>query len=267
MPRRGSFKLLALALLMSVGWADRVYAQRYRDRIMTSDPTTENPLPVPTYTRDDGELHLLPVQGNVYMLVGAGANITISAGDEDGILLVNAGSELMADRVLALVRPMSIKPIRYLIDTSMDRDHTGGNAKIAAAGETFTGGNVAGDLQGAGKRATVYGHQNVLQRMSQDKSIPFASTPSDTYVNAQNLSHFFNGEGVQMIHIPSAHTDGDTIVYFRFSDVISTGDIFSTTGYPVIDLNNGGSLQGIIDGLNRILQLAVPYFWLIGPFV
>jgi cyclase len=252
--------IVALTALMATTLLDRAYAQHYRERIVTSDPTTDNPLPQPTYTKDDGNLHLLPVQGHVYMLVGAGGNITISAGDEDGLLLVDSGNAQSADRVAAMVEPLSVKPIRYVINTSMDRDHTGGNGKISAAGETFTGGNVAGDLPGVGSKASVFAQENVLHRMAEDKSIPYGDAPSDTFIKTQNLSHFFNGEGVQMIHIPNAHTDGDTIVYFRFSDVIATGDLFTTTGYPVIDLDKGGNLQGVIDGLNRILQLAVPYF-------
>src|SRR5262249_29252124 len=152
--------------------------------------------------------------------------------------------------VVAMLKPLAAKPIRYIVNTSMDRDHTGGNAKVSAAGETFTGGNVAGDLAGVGTKAAVYAHQNLLQRMTEDKSIPFAEAPSDSYINSMNLSHFFNGEGIQLIHIPNAHTDGDTIVYFRFSDVIATGDLFTTTAYPVIDLEKGGTIQGVIDGLN-----------------
>ncbi len=253
--QRRIFIGITLAALVVVSLPQHIHAQPYRNRVTAVDPTTSNPLPPPTYARDDGELHLLPVQGNVSLLVGAGGNITISAGDEDGILFVDAGADQTADRVVAMVRPMAAKPIRFIINTSMDRDHTAGNAKIAAAGNEFTGGNVESEQQ-----ARIFAHESVLERMSHDKSIPFGSMPSDTYRNILNLSHFFNGEGVQMIHVPHAHTDGDTIVYFRFSDVISAGDVFLTTGYPVIDLPNGGSMQGIIDALNRILQLAIPYF-------
>ena len=168
---------------------------------------------------NDGEVHILPVRGNVFMLVGAGANITLSVGSE-GVLMVDSGSGAMSDKVLAAIAKITldvdtkglpnvnatpIKPVRVIIDTSDDPDHVGGTAAMAKAGKTFTGGNVVGDNPDKGSEAEVYAHENVLLRMSKtppagQPAIPYEMFPNDTYtVDAMYLSHFFNGEGVQII--------------------------------------------------------------------
>jgi cyclase len=228
------------------------------------------------------DVHILPVRKNVYMLAGAGGNIAVSAGP-DGVLLVDSGRAQLTETVLVAIRQLSSqlsangappKPIQFIINTSVDPDHTGGNEKIAKSGRTFTGGNVAGDLRGLGEAdpeegAQIYAYQTVLNRMSKlegkNPAAPQGAWPAVTYdTDVLNFSHFFNGEAIQIIHQPAAHTDTDSMVYFRGSDVLATGDIFITTGYPVIDLAKGGSLQGIIDGLNHILDIAIPEFRLEG---
>jgi glyoxylase-like metal-dependent hydrolase (beta-lactamase superfamily II) len=205
------------------------------------------------------ELHTLHVQGNVYMIVGAGGNVTVQTGD-DGILMVDSGLPGNTDKLIAEVRKISKGPIRYLINTHVHPDHVGGNEKIFLAGSTVTGGNVTGDIQDAGVGATIIAHEAVLNRMSSatgNQATPAKAWPSDTYFTREKKL-FFNGEAVLLSHIPAAHTDGDTMVYFRRSDVISAGDLYVTTSYPIIDLSRGGNIQGILEALNRMIDISVP---------
>jgi glyoxylase-like metal-dependent hydrolase (beta-lactamase superfamily II) len=146
-------------------------------------------------------------------------------------------------------------PIRFIINTDARPEDTGGNEKIQAAAEFIRGGE------------HILAHENVLARMSEPPKgqtkppRPTEAWPTDTFRGEQmKLGRFFNGEGVQLIHVPPAHTDGDSLVWFRYSDVIATGDIFSTVGWPVIDQERGGSFQGIIDALNLILKTGLSDF-------
>jgi glyoxylase-like metal-dependent hydrolase (beta-lactamase superfamily II) len=211
---------------------------------------------------DDVEVNLLKVQGNVYMLVGAGGNITLQVGDE-GVLLVDTQFAPLSDRILTAVRTLSSRPLRYIVNTHVHPDHTGGNENLRKAGSTIAGGNVAGDIGDAAVGAQIIAHDNVLMRMSaptgQPSPAPPGAWPTSTYLSDKKKL-FFNGEGIEIIHQPAAHTDGDSIVFFRRSDVISAGDLFTTTNYPVIDLANGGSYEGIIAGLNRIIDMIVPVY-------
>jgi cyclase len=216
------------------------------------------------YAQQAPEIHVLHVQGNVYMLVGAGGNVAVQVGN-DGILMVDTGTAEMTDRLLAtvkeLAKPITKRPLRYIINTHVHPDHTGGNEKARAMGKTITGGNVAGNISDAAEGAAIYAHDNVLKTMSTRRGnqapAPQGAWPTDTYFT-ENKELFFNGEALQLFHPKAAHTDGDTIVFFRRSDVVLTGDIFSTTTYPIIDLQNGGSLNGIVDALNFILDITIP---------
>jgi cyclase len=224
----------------------------------------------------DGQIRIEPVRGHIYLIAGAGGNILASIGP-DGVLLVDAGLAQDAEKVLAAIDKLNLqiansgglpattvvppKPIRYIINTHLHPDHTGGNEKISKSGATITGGNVTGEFADATQGATIVAQQAVLDRMGQIKPpLPFAALPEDTYHDDMKLSHFFNGEGVVLLHEPAAHTDGDSFVWFRGSDVIATGDIFVTTSYPFLDLENGGSVQGELAALNRLLDLAVAEF-------
>jgi glyoxylase-like metal-dependent hydrolase (beta-lactamase superfamily II) len=198
-----------------------------------------------------------PVRDNIYMLVGAGANTTVQVG-ADGVLVVDTKLAVGGEALLATLRKLTSQPIRYVVNTHAHPDHVGGNEVVAAAGSTIAGGNVSGTIGDASEGAAVLAQENVLVHMSTAMPpLPFAAWPKDTFIDGHK-DLFFNGEPVQIIYRPKAHTDGDSIVFFRRSDVISTGDIFTTTGYPVLRAEDGGSIQGVIDALNYIIDLTVP---------
>jgi cyclase len=209
------------------------------------------------------EIHVLPAQGNVYMLVGAGGNMTVQAG-KDGVLLVDTEFAPLSGKILDAIKKLSDQPLRYIINTHYHGDHTGGNEPLRKAGATIAGGNVAGDLGAAASEgAQIIAHDNVAKRVSaptgQQAPTPSGAWPTDTYIEDEKKL-WFNGEGIEIIHLPNAHTDGDSIVFFRRSDVIATGDLFTTTDYPVIDTAAGGTINGFIDGVNRILDLVITVY-------
>ncbi len=196
-----------------------------------------------------GDIQSLHVQGNVHLLVGAGGNIAVQIGEE-GILVVDTGLAVHANAVLAAIQKLSDKPIRYIVNTHLHEDHTGGNEIIAKAGSTTQGNPTA-----------IVAHENVLRRLSGppagQQALPTVAWPTSSYVK-QTKDFSFNDEPVMLFHDDEGHTDGDSIVLFRRSDVIMAGDVYSTVGYPRIDVANGGGLQGVLNGLNRLLDLAVP---------
>ncbi|HTA42407.1 MAG TPA: MBL fold metallo-hydrolase [Bryobacteraceae bacterium] len=268
-----------------------------------STPVAAKVAPAPLNLNSaEGEIKVLPVQGNVYMLVGDGANIAASIG-RDGILLVDTGTAAMSTRLMSKVLELATaivsspatnrcvglhcpgtpygwsspslnaiisspgppKPVRFIINTSVDSDHTGGNERLAALPADSKIVGVTFPPVGIAPGATVITHENVLKRMSEpgpgEKPAPSGALPTDTFhTSGYKLSEFFNGEGVRIIHQPAAHTDGDSMVFFRYSDVIVAGDILNTNSYPVIDVAKGGTIQGVLDGLNSILDLAIPEF-------
>ena len=222
------FKFLtALAIAVMLGLAVRAQPQ----------PSSQAPLDT------------FHVQGNVYMIIGAGGNIAVQRSDE-GVLVVDTGLAQNADRVIAAIKKLSDQPIRWIINTHVHPDHTGGNEALAKAGSRTNGGP-----------AEIIAHERVLTRMSapsgRQSPTPSAAWPTDTYV-PEEKDIYFNGEAVMIYHEPMAHTDGDSIVFFRKSDVVVAGDTFVTTSYPFIDRATGGSVQGELNALNRILDLAVP---------
>jgi cyclase len=248
----------SMLFLGAIGAAEFAYAQEGQNRgRQNATPNSARQ----ERNSNSGEVHLLPVQGNISMLVGAGGNITVQAGD-DGILLVDTGLATMSDKVLEAIRPLSKRPLAYVINTDERGDHTGGNENLGKTGRP-----VPTDSQGypitdryAAAHAYIIAFQTVLDRMSaptgQVAPTPEEGWPNDTYsVPQKNL--YFNGEAIQIFHQP-ANTDGSSFVLFRRSDVISAGDIFDPTEYPIIDLKSGGSIQGVLEGLNRLKQMVIP---------
>jgi glyoxylase-like metal-dependent hydrolase (beta-lactamase superfamily II) len=249
----------------------------------------------------DGQVHVMPVQGNVYMLIADGTNITASVG-RDGIAIVNTGSAQMTDKVLTalselaksvvsppatnncfgancpgmpswsspyfnavVASPRPARPIRYIINTSAAPEHVGGNEKLAASANFRRAGGAGGfgsAVREIGTAATIVAHDGVLTAMSTpaDKAAaaPEAAWPVDTFFDDfYKLSEYVNGEPVILYHAKAANTDSDSFAFFRHSEVIAAGNLFSTISYPLVDTAKGGTIQGVIDGLNQILDLSV----------
>ncbi|MGA2881942.1 MAG: MBL fold metallo-hydrolase [Bryobacteraceae bacterium] len=207
-------------------------------------------------------LEVLQLRPNFYMIAGAGGNVGFQVG-VDGVVVVDAGSVSSAEAVIAAIKKITPQPIRYLINTSADPDHVGGNLKVAKAGQTlFTGNGGAGlatNFLGGG--ASILSAEQVLTRMSgpsgQPSPYPVDAWPTETF-NQPRKYMYLNGEGIEVFHQPAAHTDGDAIVFFRRSDVVMAGDVFDTRRFPVIDVAKGGTIQGEIAALQKLVDTAIP---------
>ena len=265
-----------IPLLATLGGAETMYPE-YLSKLKTATdaeamakiwPSTTGPALVSRAVDPDprdGNIHVWPVQGNIHMLIGDGANIAVQIG-EQGALVVDTGTGKLADKVIAAIHELiGDKPIQFIVNTSFHSDHTGGNVKVRAAGAdpsvegSFFSSTFAG-FADAGVGSTIIAHQNVQNRMSAPTGkvapTPSEGWPSDTFLEGRRRK-YYNDEAVEVLWKPNAITDGDSIVHFRRSDVIVTGDILTTTQYPFIDLNNGGSLQGEIAALDNILDRTV----------
>lgn len=236
------------------------------------------------------QIEVTPVRDNIWVLSGAGANVVASVG-RDGVFLVDSGLEQNVEPMLAALaqlqkmvdfrrapverfasegsfstvlepyyRTEPPKPVRYIANTTFAPDHIGGNLKVRAAGKTFTGGNVAGEIDVANEGAAILGYEQLVDRMVKAK-LPTQALPTETFFgDHMKLSHFFNGEGVVLYHAPAATTDSDSIVNFRRSDVFATGDLFRMSAFPKIDIEKGGSIQGVLAALNRLVDMSVAEF-------
>jgi len=201
------------------------------------------------------------VQGNVWLINAGFVNVAAQIGP-DGVFVVDTGTEAMGEKILAEIKRLAgDKPIRFIVNTHAHADHVGGNVVIAKAGRSIISGNFAPQAGAeAANAAKIVAHENTQLRMGGGEGQPAAPTaamPTDTFF-VRRYDMFFNGEPIQMLYQPNAHTDGDVIVYFRKSDVVVTGDVYINTTFPVINLQQGGSLNGIIAALNRIIEITVP---------
>ncbi len=182
---------------------------------------------------DEVEINVHPVAGQVYYIEGRGGNIGLFVGD-DGVFLVDDQFAPLTDKIVAAIRPLSDKPIRFLVNTHMHPDHTGGNENFGKMG------------------ALIFGHDNVRRQMQ--ISAYTQEPPLVTY--SQDLSFHINGETVHVFKTPDAHTNGDSYIFFKGSNVIHAGDVFRTTSYPYVDTNNGGSFLGTIKALELLVDVA-----------
>ncbi len=192
-------------------------------------------------------LEILEVRPSFFVIAGAGANVGVQVG-EDGVVVVDAGSAASAPAVLAAIKRISSKPIRYVIDTGPDADHVGGNEVLSTAGEKLFGGNAAD------RAAPILSAEGVLRHMAKS---PAGGWPTEVF-HYSRKSMYLNGEAIEVLHQPAAHTDSDLFAFFRRSDVVVAGDVLDTRQFPVIDVERGGSIQGEIVALNRLVDLAVP---------
>jgi cyclase len=201
----------------------------------------------------------LHVQGNVWMLFSGVVNAAVQIGDE-GVLVVDTMTEPLAEPMIAEIRKLAgDKPIRWIVNTHVHPDHTGGNAKVAAAGRSIIAGNFVGQAgQTAANYAQIIAHENTGNRLNDVKPpLPVFATPAETFFGDKH-EFFFNDEAIQLVHVPNAHTDGDVMVFFRRSDVLVAGDLYVNTSFPMINGQQGGSMNGIVTALNRIIDITVP---------
>jgi cyclase len=218
-----------------------------------------------TLAAQSADLESLPVRGQVSVVSAGGVNTLVQIGSQ-GVLVVDTMSEPRADSLVAAIRTLAgSRPIRYVVNTHAHPEFTGGNLKVAAAGSQLVAGNFAGQvgqraIEGVVPQAFVVAHENVLRAMSaptgSEPPTPFGAWPTDTFFQSEKAM-YFNGEGIELTHVKAASTDGDVLVFFRSSDVIAAGDVYSTLAYPRIDVTRGGSVNGVIEGLNRLIDIAI----------
>jgi glyoxylase-like metal-dependent hydrolase (beta-lactamase superfamily II) len=231
--------------------------------VQTQAPARDRSWPPRLAAAAPGELQVLPVRDSVHVIIGAGANVTVHAGDE-GVLLVDTGTAAMSAKVLAAVKGISSRPIRYIVNSTEFDDHIGGNAVVADAGEIipFRPANYTAGPQGALDitKASVISYYTMFHRLAGPTGgtprIPELGWPDNTFSIPQKRL-YFNNEPVVITHLPS-NTDGNSVVLFRRSDVVSVGDLLDLTGYPMIDVAAGGSIGTFVDSLNRLIDITVP---------
>jgi glyoxylase-like metal-dependent hydrolase (beta-lactamase superfamily II) len=195
----------------------------------------------------DAALSVVEIKPGIHMIAGAGANVVVHIG-RDGAIVVDSGRADRADALLAGIRRLTARPIRYIVNTSADADHVGGNATLSPAGQPLTPAGYRRDGFVDRQYAPILAEERVLTRMSAASGgqvYPVAAWPTSTYAASAGEHQkklVLNGEAIQVMHQPAAHTDGDSIVYFRRSDVLMTGDVFDIRRFPAIDIGKGGSV-------------------------
>lgn len=189
----------------------------------------------------DVQIKVHRVADHVYYLEGRGGNIGLSIG-ADGVVMVDDQFAPLTEKIVAAIRTLSDGRIRFLVNTHVHGDHTGGNANFATLG------------------VPIVANENVRMRLRAGQGgaagAPEAALPILTF--ADSVALHLNGEDIRVVKLPAAHTDGDSMIEFTGSNVIHVGDVFRTTGYPVIDVGNGGSAKGTLDALAAVMRAAGP---------
>ena len=269
--------LFVIAALTAVMQAQQPQLTKEEQSIISRSMEQPQPSAYPVPMPPDVKLDVLPVLGNVYLIAGGKSNITVQIGDE-GVMLVDTATLESSDQVLKAIGVLSKHPISYIVNTTFDPDHYGGNDKLGNAGRNptlaqrgLTGpGSVVPQAAGGGggqpgrqEGAIIFSHENLLNRMSaptgSESAVPFAMWPSNTFFTPKKTLTF-NDEPIELLHVPAAKTDGDLMVFFRHSDVIASGDVINTYTYPPFDPKLGGSIKGVLSALNDIIDIAVPRF-------
>lgn len=266
---------LRTPLAAAYGGANTLYPEFARGRVMEEAPSTvsrgdsvsvqaahaHRPASRERSSVSAEATRVLPVRGGIFLVSGAGSNITVQVG-EQGILVVDSGRSERGSEVLSAIRTLSDKPIQSIVNTGFDKDHTGGNATLSRAGRVVNSYTGRVSLYAPTDRAPIYAHEDALLEMSRLMTNAGGhysedSLPSDTYFT-ESMELSFNRDAIQILSLKGAHSRGDSLVYFRKADVISTGDVFSTITYPHIDIDRGGTVDGLIEALNRIIDIAIP---------
>jgi cyclase len=195
------------------------------------------------------EIKVQKVAGSVYMLQGAGGNIGASIG-EDGIVIVDDEYAPLAEKIQAALKGITDKPVRFIINTHYHGDHTGGNAIFQEKAPIIAQDNVRKRLASGGLAGNG-GAVKMDNKPADFKALPIITFDHDVTVH-------LNGEDIRALHFPHGHTDGDSVIYFPKSNVVHMGDDFVTYGFPFIDLDAGGSVQGLIADIEEILPKLPP---------
>ena len=222
--------------------------------------STSSRVPLLAQQAPAAAIDVVQVAPRVHLIAGDGGNITVQTGP-DGVVVVDSGTGQRSAEVLAAIDTLSDTPIRFILNTSSSRDRVGGNQAISAAGQALGGGGQGANLAGGVRTgAARIAHENVLLRMAGNVNgqprAPEPTWPTEGFTDKKEM--YLNGESIQMLYQPMAHSNGDALVVFRQSDVVVTGSILDATRFPVIDLEAGGSIQGLIDALNVVVDLAIP---------
>ena len=218
----------------------------------------------PQPTRANTPLEVVQLRPDFFAIVGAGANIAVQTGP-DGVVVVDTGSGDRSADVVAEIRKITTRPIRYIINTSAHRDHVGGNDDLSKAGQSIIPTGGLNEIGAAGGRAPILAEEHVQAAMTaptgEQAPFPVGAWPTVTYSSdlmETQKDLYINGEAIITTYQPNAYSDGDSVVFFRRSDIVVTGEVYDPTRFPRIDLDKGGSIQGVIDALNRIIGITVP---------